>query len=59
MADKKHRISVNLSEKSLDRLDRVCSKLDMNRALVLRTIFGDSVEARQLIFDMLNKVDTH
>jgi hypothetical protein len=56
MADKKHQISVNLSDKSLDR---VCSKLDMNRALVLRTIFGDSVEARQLIFDMLNKVDAH
>jgi hypothetical protein len=52
MAEKKQ-ITVNLDEKSIEKLDTLCSKLDMNRAQVLRLLFSGSARSVQLVVDTL------
>jgi antitoxin component of RelBE/YafQ-DinJ toxin-antitoxin module len=52
MADKKQ-ITINLDEKSIEKLDALCSKLDMNRAQVLRLLFSGSAKSVQLVVDTL------
>lgn len=56
MADKKQ-ITVNLDAKSIERLDALCSKLDMNRAQVLRLLFSGSAKSVQLVVDSLMKTN--
>jgi hypothetical protein len=52
MAEKKQ-ITVNLDEKSIEKLDALSSKLDMNRAQVLRMLLSDSSKSVQLVVDAL------
>lgn len=52
MAEKKQ-ITVNLDQKSIEKLDALCSKLDMNRAQVLRMLLSDSTKSMQLVVDAL------
>lgn len=52
MAEKKQ-ITVNLDEKSIEKLDTLCSKLDMNRAQVLRMIFSGNSKSIRFMCDTL------
>ena len=52
MAEKKQ-ITVNLDEKSIEKLDTLCSKLDMNRAQVLRMIFSGNPKSIRFMCDTL------
>lgn len=56
MAEKKQ-ITVNLDEKSIEKLDTLCSKLDMNRAQVLRMLLSDSSKSVQLVVDALKSLN--
>src|SRR5665648_1138409 len=58
MAEKKQ-ITVNLDEKSIEKLDTLCSKLDMNRAQVLRMIFsGNPKSIRSVSYTHLRAHET-
>lgn len=52
MADKKQ-ITLNLDEKSTEKLDALCSKLDMNRAQVIRLLLSGNVKNIRFVCDTL------
>lgn len=56
MAEKKQ-ITVNLDEKSIEKLDTLCSKLDMNRAQVLRLLLSGNVKNIRFLCDALITIE--
>jgi len=52
MAEKKQ-ITVNLDAASIEKLDVLCSKLDTNRAQVLRMLLSGNVKNIKFICDTL------
>jgi len=56
VAEKKQ-ITVNLDEKSIEKLDTLCSKLDMNRAQVLRMIFSGNPKSIRFMCDTLLAIE--
>ena len=56
MADKKQ-ITVNLDENSLAKMDKLCEKLNMNRAQVLRLLFSGNVQNVQFVCDALVNIE--
>lgn len=56
MAAKKQ-ITVNLDEKSIEKLDLLCSKLDTNRAQVLRMLFSGNRNNIKFVCDTLLKIE--
>jgi len=56
MADKKQ-ITVNLDENSLAKMDKLCEKLNMNRAQVLRLLFSGNVQSIQFVCETLVSIE--
>lgn len=56
MADKKQ-ITVNLDENSLAKMDKLCEKLNMNRAQVLRLLFSGNVQNVQFVCEALVSIE--
>ena len=54
------RININLKQEHIDRLDRFCMKINMNRGQALRLIFGSDPSqvdmARETLLDMINSL---
>jgi hypothetical protein len=54
------RININLKQEHIDRLDKFCMKINMNRGQALRLIFGSDPPqvdmARETLLDMINSL---
>lgn len=56
MADKKQ-ITINLDDKSIEKLDLLCSKLDTNRAQALRMLLSGNINNIKFVCDTLIKIE--
>lgn len=56
MSDKKQ-ITVNLGTINIEKLDKLCAKLDMNRAQVLRLLFSGNVKNIRFVCDALISIE--
>lgn len=57
MADKKQ-ITVNLDTDSIAKMDKLCEKISMNRAQMLRLLFSGNVKNIQFVCDALVSIET-
>ena len=56
MAEKKQ-ITINLDEKSIEKLDLLCAKLDSNRAQVLRLLLSGNRNNIKFVCDTLLAIE--
>jgi hypothetical protein len=58
MATTMHRFLISMADTELAILDATCSRLNMSRAQLLRTLFGDSPNLRQSILHEIDTIST-